>query len=119
MIFFSPKISVISLIFNTPSGLSILGTKDTCFGTVSMKLLRSFDELTFEIAKYRTLLLDFKTDIKSLKEYLLFGGYVLPIGKSIKISECSCFFKIEFNSSKELIHARFIRRIELFGIGIP
>jgi hypothetical protein len=74
--------------------------------------------LTFEIAKYRIFLLELRTDTKSSKEYLLFGGFVLQMGKSIKISLCSCFFRREFNSSNELIHARFIRKIEFFGSGI-
>ena len=101
MIFLFLKISVMSLMFDIPSGLSILGTKDTCFGILSIKFLRSWDELTFEIAKYRIFLLELRIDTKSSKEYLLFGGFVLPIGKSIKISECLCFFRIEFSSSKK------------------
>jgi len=52
MTFSIPKASVISLMFNTPPGLSIFGTKVTCFGILSIKNVRSCDELTFEIAKY-------------------------------------------------------------------
>jgi hypothetical protein len=71
--------------------------------------------LTFEIAKYRIFLLELRIDTKSSKEYLLFGGFVLSMGKSIKISEFSCFLRRDVNSFNELIHARFIRKIAFFG----
>ena len=76
-------------------------------------------EFTFEIAKYLMFSFFLRIMTMSSKEYLLFGGFVLPTGKSRNISELLFFCKTISNYSILFTHARFILNMLFSGIGIP
>ena len=71
--------------FKTAVGLSIFGTILISLGITLMYMLRSSDELTFETAKYLIFLFVLRIENRSSKVYLLFGGLILPFGKSRNI----------------------------------
>src|SRR3989344_4858679 len=119
IIFFSlDNTSVIFLIFFTPLEFSILGTIVIYCGMTSMYFFKSLGDSTFEIAKYSIFGCECIIGIRSSKEYLLLGGFVLPIGRSRKIICLLCFRKIFFNSSKSLTHAKLILKMASSGIDI-
>ena len=74
-------------------------------------------QLILEMAKNLMLELELIIGTKSSTEYLLFGGFVLLVGKSKNISFDLCIANIFINSSILSTHARLILNIASLGIG--